>query len=154
MYAQTNTALKNEVILDPRQFTRGPETGLTRDNISEFAVDAQGRQFCINLIVGFLSNITHYLSSAQYGLDSWQPRQVLNAADTIWSECITVGAERAAELARSLEEHADANRPRESRRTFAKLRSELIFVWEDLQGRLEALRLDVAQDTERQREAS
>ena len=154
MYAQTNTALRHEAVLDPKQFKRGPGTGLTRDNISEFAVDDKGRQFCINLIVGFLSNITHYLSSAQYGLDRWQPRQVMNAADTMWSECITVGAERAAELARSLEEHTDASQPREARRAFAQLRSELIFVWEDLQVRLEALRLDMAQSIERQKQAS
>lgn len=154
MYAQTNTAMRGKVVLDPQQFVRDPGTGLTRDNISEFAVDAQGRQFCIQLIIGFLSNITHYLSSAQYGLDSWQPRQVLNAADTMWSECMTVGAERAAEIARSLEEHTEANRPREARQAFAKLRSELTFVWEDLQGRLEALRLDMAQDTERNQTVS
>ena len=147
MYPQTTTPLNREAILDHRQFQRRPNTGLTRDNISQFAVDQKGRKFCIDLIVGFLSNITHYLSSAQYALDTWQPRQVLNAADTIWSECTTIGAERAAELARSLEDNAEEGRPRECRRDFARLRSELIFVWQDLQIRLEALRMDMAEDS-------
>ncbi len=154
MCAQTTPASDHRATLDPRHFHRASRTGLTRDNLSEFAVNAQGRQYCINLIIGFLSNITHYLSSAQYGLETWQPRQVMNAADTIWSECITVGAERAAELARSLEDHTDAGHPREARQTFALLRSELIFVWEDLQVRLEALHLDVAKDSEALQRAS
>ena len=145
MYVQTNTPLNRDAVVEYRQFQRQANRGLTRDNLSRFAVDQAGRQFCVDLIVGFLSNITHYLSSAQYGLTSWQPRQVINAADTMWSECITIGAGHAAQLARDLEENAEAGRPRECRRDFALLRGELIFVWQDLQLRLEALRLDLTE---------
>ena len=143
MFAQFNSNPEKAVVLNPSQFTRAPDTGLTRDTFSEFALNQQGRHYCVNLIVGFLSNITHYLSSAQYALECWQPKQVLNAADTMWSECITVGGERAADLARALQEHAEAGRPREAREAFAQLRAELVFVWEDLQLRLEALRSDI-----------
>ena len=146
MYTQCSAVIEPEVVLNPSHFKRGPGAGLTRDNLSEFAVHQQGRHFCVRLIIGFLSNITHYLSSAQCALDSWQPQQVRNAADTMWSECITVGAERAAQLARSLQEHVEASRPRQARRVYAQLRDELIFVWEDLQNRLEALRLDIAKN--------
>ena len=148
MYAQANIVENREPILNHRHFDRRTGTGLSSDNLSLFAVNPKGRQFCIDLIIGFLTNITHYLSSAQYALDTWQPQQVINAADTMWSECITIGGDRAAQLAQELIEHVDAGRPRQARRAFTELRTELIFVWEDLQMRLSALRLDAAQDLE------
>ena len=148
MYTQATISQNHESILDHRHFDRRPGTGLTRDNLSEFAVDQNGRKFCVDLIIGFLTNITHYLSSAQYALEYWQPQQVANAADTIWSECVTLGGDRAADWAHELLENVDAGRPRQARHAFTKLRTELIFVWEDLQDRLEALRLDMAKNEE------
>ena len=143
MLAQENTYATQEAILDYDQFNRLPGAGLTEDSFSHSAIDQEGRQACIELIIGFLSNITHDLSRAQCGLDSWQPTQVGNAADTISHRCLTVGAKRAAELSRELKRSAEANHPRESRKTYKALRTELIFVWQDLQGRLRAIRLDM-----------
>lgn len=147
MHTQQNDYVSPEDIVEYSQFHRLPETGLTTDSFSQLAADQRGRRLCIDLIIEFLSNITHDLSRAQYGLDSWQPGQVLNAADTIYRQCASIGAERAAGFALELYQSAEAGHPRESRKNFKALRSELIFVWQDLQGRLEALRLDMQEHT-------
>lgn len=145
MHTQENAYVSREAIVEYRQFHRLADTGLTADRFSEVAADQRGRRFCIDLIVEFLSKITHDLSRAQYGLDSWQPGQVRNASDTMYRQCASIGAERAAGFALELYENAEAGHPRESRKSFKALRSELIFVWQDLQGRLEALRADLGQ---------
>ena len=144
MHTHENTSVSRGAILDHNHFHRLPGAGLTEDRFSQAAVDEEGCRTCIELIIGFLSNITHDLSRAQRGLDSWQPAQVSQAADTIYQECVRVGANQAARLAMELKQSAQAHHPRECRKTYKALRSELIFVWQDLQGRLQAIRLDLA----------
>ena len=94
----------------------------------------------IERIIGFLSTISHDLSRALDGLNLWQPEEVLIAADAIHTECLDVGALHASRLALELRQVAAANYPRESRKTYQLLRTELIFVWQDLQGKLEVIR--------------
>lgn len=152
MHTHENTTVSRGAILDYDHFRRLPGGGLTEDRFSQVAVDEEGCRTCIDLIIGFLSNITHDLSRAQCGLDSWQPAQVDKAADTIYQQCVRVGANRAGGLAMELKQSAQAHHPRECRKIYKTLRSELIFVWQDLQGRLQAIRLDLAlHDTNPQR---
>ena len=146
--------LEPSPMLETKFFQRHPAAGVTCDRLSEFSIDKQGREFCINLIIDFLSGITSYISAAHYGLDPWQPRQVSNAADTIWSDCVSIGAQRAAALAKELEQNAETGRPREARKNYRELRRELIFVWEDLQHLLNELRLEANEDRGHRERAS
>ena len=127
--------------LDVESFERTPESGITADRLSEFGSDQNARTFCIELIVGFLSSITQHISTALEGLQPWQPILVKNSGDTIWSECVCLGAERAGELAKQMQEYAEQGRRGEARRKYGELRHELTFVWEDLQYTLERLRV-------------
>ena len=154
MSTRLENLLEPSPMLETKFFQRHRGAGLTCDRLSEFSSDKQGREFCINLIIDFLSGITSYISAAHYGLEPWQPRQVSNAADTIWSDCVSIGAQRAAALAKELEQNAEAGRPREARKNYRELREELIFVWEDLQHLLKALRFEANQDSGHSEKAS
>ena len=143
-----NNSVSRETIRHYPEFNRLPGRGLTEERFSRTAVDQEACLGSIERIIGFLSTISHDLSRALDGLNLWQPKEVLSAADAIYTECLDVGALHASRLALELRQVTAANHPRESRKTYQLLRTELIFVWQDLQSRLEVIRLNMKNNEE------